>query len=172
MVKICLDTSFLISVFDREGPGHTNAVRYLEFWARHPEIALLVPTIALAEYEVIGQLDLEEIGPSALLCAFGEREAHLAARLHRAWRAMRGAGSTPSTIPGGRQAIKDDFKILATALAHGAAVVATEDRRTLCTFLELCEGIGDGPTPLPLLTTEPYDEGLAAGEAQSALPLE
>ena len=79
MLKVCLDTSFLASAFDRRGPGHENAVRYLEFWARHPEIALLVPTVVLAEYNVVGQLDLEEVGPSALLCAFGEQEALLAA---------------------------------------------------------------------------------------------
>ena len=170
MIKVCLDTSFLASAFDRRGPGHENAVRYLEFWARHPEIALLVPTVVLAEYNVVGQLDLEEVGPSALQCAFGEQEALLAARLHRAWKARNGVPNPMQGVPGGRQAVKDDFKVLATALAHEAAVVATEDRRTLCAFLDLCKGLCATP-PLPLLTTEPFSEDLASGEVQSSLPL-
>lgn len=170
MVKVCLDTSFLASAFDRRGPGHENAVRYLEFWARHPEIVLLVPTVVLAEYNVVGQLDLEEVGPSALLCAFGEQEALLAARLHRAWKARKDLPNPMQGMPGGRQAVKDDFKVLATALAHEAAVVATEDRRTLCAFLDLCKGLCATP-PLPLLTTEPFSEDLASGEVQSSLPL-
>lgn len=170
MLTVCLDTSFLMSAFDRNGPGHENAVGYLRLWRETPDVCLIIPTIVIAEYTIKDSLDLNALGYMCRVCAFGEREAYLTAELMKRWMS---AGKTPPTAnnPRGRVGVKDDFKILSIALAQHANVIATEDKNTMLGYLDYCTNLAGTVPPSPLLTTDPFSKAMALGELQEELPL-
>lgn len=168
MLTVCLDTSFLMSAFDRNGPGHENAVDYLRLWRETPDVCLIVPTIVIAEYTIKDTLDFNALGYMCRVCAFGEHEAYLTAKLMKRWME---SGKTPPVAnnPRGRVGVKDDFKILSIALAQHADILATEDKHTMIGYLDYCSGLTESTPPSPLLTTDPFSKAAALAEVQEEL---
>jgi hypothetical protein len=118
-----LDTGFLISLIDRNRQHHKTAKSYYKYFLEH-QVVMLLPTVVIAEFSIIQpitDLPLRNFRvlpfnlPEAVKCA--ELNAHYYRQV---------LGNT-----GQRDAVKDDFKIIAQAVVQQARLLLTEDKSTL-----------------------------------------
>jgi hypothetical protein len=123
-----LDTGFLISLVDRKRPCHEAARSYYKYFLEH-NIVMLLPTVVAAEFSIvqpITDLPLRNFRvlpfnlPDAVKCA------DLNAHHYR--QQMGGTGQ--------RDAVKDDFKIIAQTVVQQARLLMTEDESTICKYCE------------------------------------
>ena len=113
-----MDTSALITLEDPSSNHHAAAVSYLrETINRGWDI--MIPSIVLAEYALLGDYKTLLDGKGFNVVGFNFREAIEASKFP----------IIKDQNDGSRVAIKDDAKILATAIIHCPALVLTDDSR-------------------------------------------
>ncbi|MEM9158633.1 MAG: type II toxin-antitoxin system VapC family toxin [Verrucomicrobiota bacterium] len=118
---ILLDTSFLISLVDKNRPNHKTALKYFRHFAQD-SIPMFLSTIVVSEFhlkQAVTDLPLDAI----IILPFNLPDAMKAAELD--FTKANRDGSTS------RDSIKDDYKLLGQAGANDIAFLITEDERTL-----------------------------------------
>ena len=157
-----LDTTFLICLADKNRSSHAAACAYYQHF-REKNVEMLLPTVVIAEFCVkqsISTLPIRNFRvlpfnlPDALLCA-----------------ALNVAGyRTGSGQTGQRDAVKDDFKIIAQAQIEQATFLVTDDAETLsayCTRLRADNKV----TFTVVLLSAGFDMALVNGTGQTELPM-
>ena len=125
---VFLDTSFLVSLCDSSRDTHETAKRHFQFWIE-TGTQMIVSAIVYAEY--LARADIPPVILSTVTVApFDAKAADLAGRIMR--RRLEASLPTPEGTP--RDALKDDFKIIAHACECGAGIIATDDARTFPRF--------------------------------------
>ncbi len=122
-----LDTGFLISLVDRNRPCHDAARKYYRYFLENG-VTMFLSTIVAAEFAVkqpVTDLPLRNFR----VLPFNLGDAKRCAELNVSYyRNKYGAGQ--------RDAVKDDFKIIAQAVEQDARVLLTEDDKTLSVYCE------------------------------------
>jgi predicted nucleic acid-binding protein len=129
---IAVDTNVLIWGVRKERPDDRpdlveRCARLLEDY-KSTQIPIMVPSIVVAEYLIGHTLDQQSkergiIGSNFFVAPFDAKAAAIAAQLYDASLLRQARRDTEI----GRQCLQADFKILATAIAHGATVFYTDD---------------------------------------------
>jgi predicted nucleic acid-binding protein len=120
---VVLDTSFLITLADPKRAHHETARRY---WRHFTEqgIPIFLPTIVVSEFCIRQEIP-PEILRACVVLPFNWDDAQQAAALDF------------SKVPRdgeSRDALKDDVKIIAQAMVKEAALIITDDTRSLYKF--------------------------------------
>jgi len=122
-----LDTTFLISLSDENRSAHEAAKAYYQFFLE-AGMPLYLPTVVASEFgikQAVTDLPLHNFK----VLPFNLAEAIRCADLNVAYyRDKVGAGQ--------RDAVKDDFKIIAQTEEQEALFLLTEDRSTMSTYCE------------------------------------
>lgn len=157
-----LDTTFLISLADANRPSHATAHEYYRYFASKGA-TLLLPTVVVAEFAVkqpVSTLPLHNFRvlpfnlPHALLCA----DLNVAAS-----RAAAG-------LVGQRDAVKDDFKIIAQAQVEQAGFLLTDDGETMGTYCSRLSSAGKTTFKVVLLKAG-FDVAFVNGTGQAELSM-
>jgi len=120
MQGVSLDTSFLITLADRNRPNHETAKRYWKFFLES-QTPIYLSTIVISEFELKQPID-NIILRSCIILPFNHADAVKSAQLNFAKYKSEAAS---------RDALKDDFKIIAQAEVQGLAFLITDDVETL-----------------------------------------
>jgi len=123
MLKICVDTSFLISFADPSRPNHPTAVEYFRHCVGNGHM-LCLSTLVVAEFEVGQPVTDLPIGHFHIL-PFNFRHAVESANYHRQIK-----GTAP-VDEANRSVVRNDLKILAQAQIEECSIILTEDANTL-----------------------------------------
>ncbi len=127
MPNVILDTGFLISLVSKNRPEHEAAKKYYKYFLEH-DFILMVPTVVVSEFSIkqpFSDLPLHNftILPfnygDAVTC--GELNAFYYRRKIKA---------------GQRDAVKDDFKIIAQAKEQDISFLITEDASSMKPYCE------------------------------------
>lgn len=132
MVKICVDTSFLISFADPSRPNHSVAVEYFRHCVGNGHM-LCLSTLVVAEFEVMQPISDLPLGNFHIL-PFNFRHAVESANYHR---------QIKGTVPvdeANRSVVRNDLKILAQAQIEECSIILTEDANTLTRWAERLRG--------------------------------
>ena len=129
---VFLDTSFLVALFN-EGRGdvHKCAVQYFEYWIKSG-VLILTSAICVAEYCAHAE-SLHGSFKCINILSFTPEDAMLAGRLFRKYKGPMLGCRVPQP-PGAKDALKDDFKIVASAARSGANFIAHNDSKTMKGF--------------------------------------
>ena len=123
---VLLDTSFLITLADKNRAHHEAARRYWRHFLES-QIPMFLSTIVVSEFCI-----KQEIPPEVLRCCvvlpFNWDDAQRAAKLD--WKRLRPAGVE-------RDALKDDIKIIAQAARVEAEFVITDDSVVCLKYLDI-----------------------------------
>lgn len=114
-----LDTSYLITLLDRNRPHHDAARRYYRHFLEND--FTLLSTVVVSEFcikQPLTDLPLHNLRVVPFNVAHALKCAELAAAIQR----------DPTD---GRDTVKDDLKILAQAQVEGAGILITDDGRTM-----------------------------------------
>ncbi|MGA2748581.1 MAG: PIN domain-containing protein [Verrucomicrobiota bacterium] len=126
---VLLDTSFLITLADKNRAHHETAVQYWRHFLDN-QIPIFLSTIVVSEF-----CAKQEIPPDMLRCCvvlpFNWDDAQRAGKLE--WQRLRPAGVE-------RDALKDDIKIIAQAAGVDAEFVITDDAES---FFRYCKTFKD-----------------------------
>lgn len=120
--SVLLDTSFLITLVDRNRPNHRVASQYYRYMLEY-EIPMYFSAIAASEFEIkqpITELPLKNFRS----LPFNMPHARVAARF---WNAL--SRSRESNTP--RHVARDDIKLIAQASHEVIGHILTEDRASL-----------------------------------------
>ncbi len=123
--SVLLDTSFLVSLFDKDRTNHGVAQEYYRFMLAHG-VAMYFSSIVAAEYGIkanIGDLPIRNFRP----LNFSVAHAQVAAKL---WNAIERESNDK------REVVRDDVKLIAQASDEGIHFVLTEDAKTLYKYCE------------------------------------
>ncbi|MBU0676473.1 MAG: hypothetical protein KJ626_00015 [Verrucomicrobia bacterium] len=126
---VVVDTTFLISLVDESREAHEAAKKYYRYFLENG-MAMLLPTVVVAEFCVkqpITDLPLRNFR----VIPFNFEDAQKCGYLN-AHHSRKDVGV------GQRDAVKDDFKIIAQTVVQDAALLITEDGDTLgqyCSYL-------------------------------------
>jgi predicted nucleic acid-binding protein len=118
-----LDTSFLITLADKNRAHHAAALRYWQYLLEH-KIPIFLSTIVVSEFCVKQEI-LPEILQCCVVLPFNWDDAQRAAKLD--WKRVRPAGVE-------RDALKDDIKIIAQAARVDAEFVITDDSNSFYAY--------------------------------------
>ena len=125
---VVLDTTFLISLADKSRSSHSAAVDYYRYFLEH-NIEMLLPTVVVAEFCIRQSLDVLPMRNFRVL-PFNLADAIQCAELNAP------ASRADAGQAGQRDAVKDDFKIMAHAKTEGASLLATDDAETLGAYMD------------------------------------
>jgi len=157
-----LDTSFLINLVDRNRPCHATACSYYRHFLENG-MPMFLSTVVAAEFAVkqsITDLPLRNF----VVLPFNLEDATCCAGLR--WDVCRQtSGGT-----GPRDAVKDDFKIMAQAIVQNARCLVTEDEETMGKYWGLLKQSGRVTFRLVPLRAG-FDEARVNQDGQRALPL-
>lgn len=123
MLKICVDTSYLISFADGSRPNHSTAVDYFRHSVANGYL-LCLSTLVVSEFEVgqpASDLPLQHFH----IIPFNFRHAVRSADYHKIIKGL------PAPDAAERQVVRNDLKILAQADIEQCQVILTEDANTL-----------------------------------------
>jgi len=120
MQGVVLDTSFLITLADRNRANHETARKYWKFFLES-NTPIYLSTIVISEFELKQPVD-NVILKSCIVLPFNHADAIKSAQLNFA---------KYKSAAAGRDSLKDDFKIVAQAEVQGAAFLITDDTETL-----------------------------------------
>jgi predicted nucleic acid-binding protein len=130
---VLIDTSFLITLADKNRAHHEEARRYWRHFLEN-QIPIFLSTIVVSEFCM-----KQEIDPQILRCCvvlpFNWDDAQRAARLD--WKRHRPAGIEQ------RDALKDDIKIIAQAAQAEAEFVITDDSESFFRFCRTFKDAGE-----------------------------
>ena len=125
---VLLDTSFLITLADKNRTSHQTARRYWRHFLENEIIPIYLSTIVVSEFCMKQQIP-PEILRSCVVRPFNWDDALCAAKLD--WKRVGPEGSE-------RDALKDDVKIIAQDATAEAAFVITDDAGS---FYRSCDWI-------------------------------
>lgn len=145
---VLVDTSFLITLADPERANHGTAVAYWKFF-RENQIPIYLSAIVVSEFEVRQSID-EAVRRACFPLVFDFDAAALAARFDR--EREREPGIT-------RQAVKDDLKIIAQAVAKAVAFVISDDHDTFAKYVGRLQEQSEGVEFTMLLLRDGFDAG-------------
>jgi hypothetical protein len=123
MLKICVDTSFLITFADPSRPHHNAAVEYFRFCVSNG-FMLCLSTLVVAEFEC-GQPTSDLPLGNFIILPFNYRHAVESANYHRQIKGLEPVDQAD------RNVVRNDLKILAQAHIEECSVILTEDANTL-----------------------------------------
>jgi hypothetical protein len=129
MLKICVDTSYLISFADPERPNHSTAVDYFRHCVANGYL-LCLSTLVVSEFEVgqpASDLPLQHFH----IVPFNYRHAVRSADYHKVIKGL------PAPDSSDRHVVRNDLKILAQADIEQCQVILTEDANTLTRWADL-----------------------------------
>lgn len=153
---IFLDTSFLVSLCDATRATHETAKRYFRFWVESGT-RLFVSAVVYAEY--LAKDELPQIVLNAVSVApFDAKSANLAGRIMRQ-RLLERVEKPDGMV---RDAVKDDFKIIAHACEYGAGAIATDDAKTFPAFVQFAsERFPEAAQLRSILLKDGFNSGIA-----------
>ena len=128
MLKICVDTSYLISLADDSRPNHSTAVEYFRHCVANGHL-LCLSTLVVSEFEVgqpASDLPLQHFH----IVPFNFRHAVRSADYHKIIKGL------PAPDAADRHVVRNDLKILAQADIEQCQVILTEDANTLTRWAE------------------------------------
>lgn len=128
MVKICVDTSFLITFADPSRTHHPVAVEYFRHCVGNGHM-LCLSTLVVAEFEVGQPTSDLPLGNFQIL-PFNFRHAVESANYHRQIK------SADPVDQANRSVVRNDLKILAQAQIEECSIILTEDANTLTRWAE------------------------------------
>jgi predicted nucleic acid-binding protein len=123
VVKICVDTSFLITFADPSRPHHSVAVDYFRHCVGNGHM-LCLSTLVVAEFECGQPITDLPLGNFEII-PFNFRHAVDSAKYHRQIKGMEQVDEA------NRSVVRNDLKILAQAQIEECSVILTEDSNTL-----------------------------------------
>jgi len=157
-----LDTGFLISLVDRSRPCHATAKRYYKHFLENA-IEMCLPTVVAAEFAIkqpISDLPLRNFRVLPFNLDDAERCAGLNVAYYRSQQHV-----------GQRDAVKDDFKIIAQAEVQGARLLITEDEATLSRYCGAL--IADGKVRFRVVSLRAdFDVSFVNENGQIEMPLD
>jgi len=157
-----VDTSFLISLVNKNRPCHEVAKHYYKYCLEN-QITLLLPTVVVAEFAIKQSPDDLPLRNFQVL-PFVYRDAKRCADLNVSYYRTK-LGST-----GQRDAVKDDFKIIAQAEELKAKYLLTEDENTLKHYYDQLRS--DNKIGFSLISIQQgFDVALINGTGQGELSL-
>jgi len=127
MPNVILDTGFLISLINKERPEHEAAKAYYKYFLEN-EFLLLVPTIVVSEFSIKQPFDDLPLHNFTIL-PFNYGDAVSCGELNAFYYRKK-------LKAGQRDAVKDDFKIIAQAKEQNAAYLITEDASSMKPYCE------------------------------------
>lgn len=125
---VVVGTSFLICLVSESRPSHATALAYYRYFL-DSDIAMLLPTVVVAEF-AIKQSPEDLPLRNFVIEPFNYETAVTCATLNAAEQRERLSGK------GQRDAVKDDFKIIAHAVQSHADYVITDDRDTMAKYCD------------------------------------
>ncbi len=157
---IMLDTSFLIAYADPGRAHHAVARQYFREAIRL-QLPLLLSTLVVAEFERRQSLSTLGLGNFRVL-PFNFDDGQEAARLAEAL--------FPKDAENERVCLAADVKIVAQAKRAGAAVILTEDHKSMAKYVD---GLRDKGLIdcYPILTRDGFDAGRLVSPGSPGLPL-
>ena len=157
-----VDTGFLISLMDRKRPCHAAAKAYYRYFL-DKGIVMFLPTVVVAEFALkqpITDLPLRNFRVLPFSLNDASRCADLNVAYYRS--VMR---------QGQRDAVKDDFKIMAQAEEQNVRFLVTEDAETLTRYSDRLRA--DGRVRFRLVQIKDgFDETLVNRDGQRGLDFE
>jgi predicted nucleic acid-binding protein len=132
MLKICVDTSFLITFADPSRPNHSFAVDYFRHCVGNGHM-LCLSTLVVAEFECGQPITDLPLGNFHIL-PFNFRHAVESANYHRQIK------GTEPVDEANRYVVRNDLKILAQAHIEQCSIIITEDANTLTRWAERLRG--------------------------------
>lgn len=125
---VCIDTQALVWAVRRQGtPAELDRGQLLFERLQEDNAQVVIPSIVIAEYLVPSEKKLhpsiiEAINRRFLIKPFDVHCASLAAELFKSGKPMR-----PNGVPFGREILRSDTLIIATAVVHKAKVFYSDD---------------------------------------------
>ena len=137
--SVFLDTTFLDVLLNNERPEHSVALKYFTHWV-NGGVLVATSTICLAEYMAHASV-MHEVFKRILIVPFNAEAAILAGELFQKYKAptVKAVRELEGEHRGLRDALKDDFKIVAAAAVFRAAAVAHNDKSTMERFLQCAQ---------------------------------
>lgn len=157
---VFLDTSFLEALLNKTREEHRIAVLYFSSWIKN-QILIGTSTICLAEYSVKAP-ELHPIFQQIKIVPFNAEAARFTGELFRRYKGTVTAQMKKDAGYGKRDALKDDFKILAAATMFRASAIVHNDKNTMDLFVK--KAIKELPqcrNMSSILLTDGYNAGLA-----------
>ncbi len=127
MPSVILDTGFLISLINKDRPEHEAAKAYYKYFLEN-EFMLLVPTIVVSEFSIKQPFDQLPLHNFTIL-PFNYGEAVSCGELNAFYYRKK-------LKVGQRDAVKDDFKIIAQAKEQNVTHLITEDGNSMKPYCE------------------------------------
>jgi hypothetical protein len=125
-VMALLDTSFLITLVNRQRPNHETAKQYFAYMLQNG-VPMYLSTIAAAEFGIKQAITDLPLGDFRIL-NFDMTHGQQAARL---WNALKSRDEGDSRV-----AVRDDVKLMAQAEREKIDFILTEDSSTLYKYCE------------------------------------
>ena len=130
---VMLDTSFLDCLLNKDRPEHHIASQYFAFWIKN-KVLICTSTICLAEFAANAE-QLHPIFSTIIQLPFNAESALLAGDLFRKYKKPVMSEEKSESVLGRRDALKDDFKIVAAASNAHVNAIAHNDSSTMSKFL-------------------------------------
>ncbi len=161
MPNVILDTGFLISLVNQDRSEHAAAKAYYKYFLENG-FMLLVPTIVVSEFTI--KQPFEELPlHNFTILPFNYGEAVCCGELNAFYYRKK-------LQPGQRDAVKDDFKIIAQAKEQDAAYLITEDATSMKPYCEELKKEGKIEfSVIPL--SEGFDISYINGNGQTEMPI-
>lgn len=121
-----LDTGFLITLFDKNRPHHDDSYQYFRHFLEK-DFEMLISTVVVAEYSVKQHFDQLPLKHFTIL-PFNYDDAICCAGLVAGYHGV----LRPENVK--RDAVKDDFKIIAQAQQIKADFLITEDENSMTVY--------------------------------------
>lgn len=157
---VILDTTFLISLVSKTRPSHAAANDYYRYFLEN-EVQMLLPTVVISEFAVKQSPDDLPLR-NFIILPFNYETAKVCAGLDaiRERKASDGLGQ--------RDAVKDDFKIIAHAIEKDCQFLITEDSDTMGKYCASLRSKGKASfSVVPL--EKPFDSAFVNGTGQRDL---
>jgi len=123
---VFLDTSFLITLANPSAEFHGEATTFFKYFLKE-RVPMGVSSIVVGEFSVKQKWSTMP-QDQFITESFSHSDAIASAELDFA------AYKSPTGAPGGRQSLKDDFKIIGHAHARGYQHLITRDRETMMKY--------------------------------------
>ena len=156
---VLADTGFVITLLVKTRPHHETAKQYFKYFLDHEHI-LYFSTIGIAEYchkGTIDELPLKQLITLPFNAIHAVKTAELNFKAHR-------------VESDARDAVKDDFKMIAQAVVEQCGFIITEDRNTLAKYSDRLREEGKLDARVIILE-DGYDEALVNPENQRYLDI-
>ena len=127
MPNVILDTGYLISLVNKERPEHEAAKAYYKYFLEN-EFTLMVPTIVVSEFSIKQPFDDLPLHNFTIL-PFNYGDAITCGDLNAFYYRKK-------LKAGQRDAVKDDFKIIAQAKEQDVSFLITEDANSMKPYCE------------------------------------